>query len=121
MLERSKTHIHLWVRDTGRAATFYEALLGGPVRIEAPQAVLDIESPPLVLTLEERPPATSDPARFVLFVDDPRQVGHIAIALRRAGVRIRLEDEGIEALDFDGNTWRVRLTRASTGPAVVAT
>jgi hypothetical protein len=41
--------------------------------------------------------------------------------LRRAGVRLRLADEGIEAHDPDGNAWRVRFVPSSKGRAVQAT
>jgi hypothetical protein len=36
-------------------------------------------------------------------------VGDTAIALRRAGASLRLEDRGLEALDPDGNAWHIRL------------
>ena len=58
---------------------------------------------------------------YSLVVNEPREVGHAAIALRRAGVPLRLQDEGIEARDPDGNAWRVRFVPSAKGRAVVAT
>jgi hypothetical protein len=57
--------------------------------------------------------------RFALVVNEPQQVGHAAIALRRAGIQLRLEDDGIEASDPDGNAWRVRFVPSAKGRAVV--
>jgi catechol 2,3-dioxygenase-like lactoylglutathione lyase family enzyme len=140
-----KSHIHLDADDLARSAEFYEALLGSPPsRQSGSVAIFEFDSPPLVLTLEQRPPGErpkvspsgnvkpvrrrSDPdldlrapPRFALVVKEPQDVGHAAIALRRAGVQLRLEDEGIEARDPDGNAWRVRCVPSAKGRAVVAT
>lgn len=115
-----KLHIHLGVGDAVRSTAFYEALLGAtPACRDATTAVFDLDSPPLVLTVEQR---TSSPAsHFALLLDEPRLIGDVAIALRRAGVRLRLEDEGIEAHDPDGNAWRVRFVPSTKGRAVLAT
>ncbi|MGO9837976.1 MAG: VOC family protein [Polyangiaceae bacterium] len=139
-----KSHIHLDADDLTRSAAFYEALLGSPPsRRSGSVAIFEFDSPPLVLTLEQRPPRErprvspaanarpgrrrSDPdlalrasPRFALVVNEPQQVGYAAIALRRAGVQLRLEDEGIEAKDPDGNAWRVRFVPSAKGRAVVA-
>jgi hypothetical protein len=48
-------------------------------------------------------------------------VGTAAIALRRAGVPLRIYDQGIEAKDPDGIPWRVRFVPSAAGRAVVAT
>jgi catechol 2,3-dioxygenase-like lactoylglutathione lyase family enzyme len=136
-----KSHIHLDADDLGRSTAFYEALLGAPPsRRSDSVTIFEFDSPPLVLTLEQRSLADRTKAtgnarrsrrrgdemlacrgpRFALLVDEPQQVGHAAIALRRAGVQLRLEDEGIEAKDPDGNAWRVRFVPTAKGRAVVA-
>jgi catechol 2,3-dioxygenase-like lactoylglutathione lyase family enzyme len=150
----SKVHIRLLVGDEERSSAFYEALLGSRVsRRSDTHAVFELDSPPVVLTLEwpiesprlspdardlpaERtsrgagvggsarkvrgPPAPARrPTAFMLVVNQPEHVGHAAIALRRAGVRLTLEDQGIEACDPDGNMWRVRFVPSATGRAVV--
>jgi catechol-2,3-dioxygenase len=124
----SKTHIHLCVEDACQSATFYEALLGAPpARQSSVAAVFDFDSPPLVLTVEERshrgrPKAArrGGTGRFSLVVTQPQHVGHAAIALRRAGVQLRLEDQAIEAEDPDGNAWRVRFVESAPGRSVQA-
>jgi catechol 2,3-dioxygenase-like lactoylglutathione lyase family enzyme len=134
-----KTHIHLGVDDAGESVAFYEALLGAPpARKSDHVAVFEFDSPPLVLTLEAHrvpPPGRvpvsrprsrvrrrgSRPGEFALIVSEPQQVGVAAIALRRAGVRLRLEDRGIEARDPDGNAWRVQFVPSTRGRSVVAT
>jgi catechol 2,3-dioxygenase-like lactoylglutathione lyase family enzyme len=124
----SKTHIHLDVDDACQSAAFYKALLGAPpARQSSVSAVFDFDSPPLVLTVEERrrgKPArgTKPPrsGRFSLVVTQPQHVGVAAIALRRAGVQLRLEDEGIEAEDPDGNAWQVRFVESAPGRFVEA-
>jgi catechol 2,3-dioxygenase-like lactoylglutathione lyase family enzyme len=140
-----KTHIHLDVDDALRSAAFYEALLGAPpARRSASEAVFESDSPPLVLTLENRPPARPakrrlangvDPPRrdkgglprstarsgFALLVTEPSHVGTTAIALRRAGVPLRIYDQGLEAKDPDGIAWRVRFEPSAAGRAVIAT
>jgi len=116
-----KLHIHLGVGDAARSAAFYEALLGArPACSDATTAVFELDSPPLVLTVEHTAPS-STASQFALLVDEPRLIGDVAIALRRAGVRLRLEDEGIEAHDPDGNAWRVRFVPSRKGRAVLAT
>lgn len=147
-----KLHIHLGVCDAVRSTAFYEALLGAtPACRDRTTAVFDLDSPPLILTVEQRSRASlatgSSPAtvgiaggsstrrpsggsrgcgrapsaasRFDLLLDEPRLIGDVAIALRRAGVRLRLEDEGIEAHDPDGNAWRVRFVPSTKGRAVL--
>jgi catechol 2,3-dioxygenase-like lactoylglutathione lyase family enzyme len=125
-----KALIHLDVGDADRSAIFYQALLGAtPARPVPGTAVFDLESPPLILTVEQRGTRaiTLGPAperkigrgrgkqrraplvRFDLLVNDARHVGDAAVALRRAGARLLLQDRGIEAHDPDGNAWRVRL------------
>jgi hypothetical protein len=118
-------------------------LLGAPPsRQSANVAVFEIDSPPLVLTLEQssskrkvRVTSAAKASRicddedspidgrlqYALVVSEPREVGHAAIALRRAGVPLRLQDEGIEAKDPDGNAWRVRFVPSAKGRTVVAT
>ena len=113
-----KPHIHLGVEDASRSAVFYEALLRTPPsRRSSCAAVFESGSPPFVLSLEHGGKARS-PSRFAILVTDPRQVADAAIALRRAGVRLRLEDEGIRAEDPDGNAWHVRLAPSGAGPGV---
>jgi catechol 2,3-dioxygenase-like lactoylglutathione lyase family enzyme len=133
-----KAHIHLDVGDAEQSVIFYEALLGSaPARREAGTAVFDLESPPLVLTVEQRgaprprPPLAPLRAgsprrrgprpRFDLLVNDARHVGDAAIALRRAGARLLLQDRGIEAHDPDGNAWRVRLAPSARRRTLVTT
>lgn len=136
-----KLHIHLGVCDAVRSAEFYEALLGAtPACRDATTAVFELDSPPLILTVEQgsaprastavRPGASraARPARegsatsqFDLLLGEPRLIGDVAIALRRAGVRLRLADEGIETHDPDGNAWRVRFVPSTKGRAVQPT
>jgi hypothetical protein len=58
--------------------------------------------------------------RFALVVNEPGQVGDAAVALRRAGVPLRVADQGIEAHDPDGHGWRVRFEPFARGRAVFA-
>jgi hypothetical protein len=121
----SKTHIVVCAADASRSAAFYEALLGSPpAQRREGLAVFDLESPPLRLVVEERAPAGAPKARprvgFALVVAEPRQVGDAAIRLRRAGIRLRVEDHGIESHDPDGNAWQVRFVPRARGPAVLA-
>ncbi|MGD0675479.1 MAG: VOC family protein [Polyangiaceae bacterium] len=121
----SKVTISISAQDTAEAVVFYEALLGtGPARRDSVAATFDVSSPALLLTIEQVPPlepvragsaprklARRAPAeRFILCVREPQRVGEVAIALRRAGIRLRLEDRGVKAHDPDGNTWEVRFS-----------
>jgi catechol 2,3-dioxygenase-like lactoylglutathione lyase family enzyme len=122
-----KTHIHLDVDDASESAAFYEALLGAPpARRSDVAAVFVFDSPPLVLTLERPPKRRTTRQRrpstdgYALLVTEPAHVGHAAIALRRAGVALRVEDEGIEARDPDGNPWRVRFAPRVRARSIVA-
>ncbi len=139
----SKEIIQLSVDDALRAAAFYEALLDSPPTLRSARStVFDVDTPPLVLTLEERPrprrskarsestsrpaavghdtrPALGTGARLALVLGEPKQIGDVAIRLRRAGVRLWIQDEGLEAHDPDGNAWRVRCVPAIAGRAVV--
>ena len=130
----SKENVHLQDADAAESTAFYEALLAAPpTQRSASLAVFDLESPPLVLTLEERPRARRSKSRpggaaplrgcvrLALVVAEPKQVGDAAIRLRRAGVRLWVQDEGIEAHDPDGNAWRVRCVPAAPGRVVVTT
>ncbi len=135
-----KTHIHLGVLDTNRSAEFYEALFGAAPSIRgANVAIFELESPPLYLTLESRAPPgkrgraqaarraahaaaaheTGGAAQFSLLLREPRDMGAAAVALRRAGVTLRLGDQAIEARDPDGNSWRVRFVPSTPDRAVV--
>jgi catechol 2,3-dioxygenase-like lactoylglutathione lyase family enzyme len=117
-----RTHIYLGVEDVAQSASFYEALLGGPpASRNTGVTVFEFTSPPLVLTIESHPnPATLRPHGFALVVLEPEHVGKAAIALRRTGARLRLQDEGIEARDPDGNTWKVRFVPSAKERAVVS-
>ena len=137
-----KTLIQLNVADADHSASFYAALLGAPpTRKDASSAVFELESPPVHLTLTRTlaaaqaagvvaaglPKPSRSPSspefrsrpRFALVVTEPEHVGHAAIALRRAGVPLRLEDAGIATLDPDGNGWRVRFVPFARRPAVL--
>ncbi len=119
-----RTHIYLGVEDVERSSSFYEALLGGPpASRDAGVRVFELDAPPLVLTIENQKrlslPRVPRPHGFALVVLDPEHVGKAAIALRRAGARLRLQDEGIEARDPDGNTWKVRFVPWAKARAVV--
>jgi catechol 2,3-dioxygenase-like lactoylglutathione lyase family enzyme len=139
-----KTHIRLGVDNAAHSAVFYEALLGAPPAHRSENlAVFEFDSPPLILTVEECSPARrskirrssrpqargappEEPAplckqgKFALFVAEPNQVGDTAIRLRRAGIRLRVEDQGIEAHDPDGNAWRVRFVPKGPVHAAIA-
>jgi catechol-2,3-dioxygenase len=119
----TKVRIVVQAGDVVRSAVFYEALLGvPPAHRHAALAVFDLESPSLLLTVEERPRVRGSPRRadFALIVAEPQHVGDAAIRLRRASIRLRIQDHGIEALDPDGNTWRVRFAPSTRVPAVVS-
>jgi catechol-2,3-dioxygenase len=115
------THLRLDVRNADLSVPFYAALLGvPPSRPSDGRAVFAVESPPLVLTLEQRAHKRAPaPTRHDLVVTEPEHVGDAAMALRRAGVRLRLEDQGIEACDPDGHAWRIRFVPTAKGRAVV--
>jgi catechol 2,3-dioxygenase-like lactoylglutathione lyase family enzyme len=116
-----KTHIELDVGDADQSAAFYEALFGAPpARRSAAMAVFEFDSPPLVLTLRRPARRVGRQGRFALVVTEPEHVGYAAIALRRVGVRLRLEDQGIEASDPDGNAWRVKFVPDARGRSVIA-
>jgi catechol 2,3-dioxygenase-like lactoylglutathione lyase family enzyme len=137
-----KTHIRLGVEDASHSVAFYEALLGAaPAHRSTNEAVFEFDSPPLVLTVEECPRtrrlkprrgihpggarASADGpeahgGKFALYVAEPNHVGDAAIRLRRAGIRLRVGDEGIEVHDPDGNAWRVRFVPSTPVQAVVA-
>lgn len=139
-----KTHIRLGVDDAAHSIAFYEALLGAPPAHRGENlAVFEFDSPPLVLTVEEcsrmgrsktrrdsrshaRRASTDESApfcgqgKFALFVAEPNHVGDAAIRLRRAGIRLRVEDQGIEAHDPDGNAWRVRFVPRAPVHAAIA-
>jgi catechol 2,3-dioxygenase-like lactoylglutathione lyase family enzyme len=136
-----KTHIRLGVEDASHSVVFYEALLGAPPAHRGTnEAVFEFDSPPLILTVEECPRARRSKRRrdvrpaaagasadeptafgeqFALFVAEPNHVGDAAIRLRRAGIRLRVGDQGIEVHDPDGNAWRVRFVPSTPVQAVV--
>ncbi len=119
-------HISLFVGNAEVSTAFYQALLDSPPTTQsAERTVFESDALPFVLTLETRRPIRSAPKdarrspsrlppwlgrrrQFVLVVPQPEQVGKAAVALRRAGARLRLHDAGIETHDPDGNAWRVR-------------
>ena len=120
-----RTHIYLGVEDVNQSALFYEALLGGPpASRDTGITVFEFDAPPLVLTIATRTHRATAAAHvpthgFALVVPEPEHVGKAAIALRRAGARLRLQDEGIEARDPDGNTWKVRFVPSAKTLSVV--
>jgi catechol 2,3-dioxygenase-like lactoylglutathione lyase family enzyme len=117
----AKTRIVLRVKSADRSAAFYEALLSAkPAQRTTSMARFDTESPPLLLTVEEAR-GLRRLSTFSLWVESPRRVGDTAIALRRTGARLRLEDRGIEAVDPDGNAWRIRLASPAHTLAEVQT
>jgi catechol 2,3-dioxygenase-like lactoylglutathione lyase family enzyme len=56
---------------------------------------------------------------FDLLVSEPEHVGRAAVALWRAGARLRLEDAGIETHDPDGIAWRVRFVLGTKERAIL--
>jgi catechol 2,3-dioxygenase-like lactoylglutathione lyase family enzyme len=137
-----KTHIHLGVDDSNRSTAFYEALLGAPPSSRHANAIVfDFDEPAILLVLEPRVTVeTAGPrpnrrgrrthrrreaplaaeARYALVVPDPEHVGKAAVALWRVGAPLRLQDQGIETLDPDGNGWKVRFVPFARGSAVIA-
>jgi hypothetical protein len=57
---------------------------------------------------------------FALVVPEPEHIGKAAVALWRAGARMRLEDAGIETRDPDGNSWRVRFVPGAKERTILA-
>jgi catechol 2,3-dioxygenase-like lactoylglutathione lyase family enzyme len=134
----------LGVDDSTRSTAFYEALFGGPpASRNANVIVFEFDEPALLLVLEtlpasrlapdrvERParrdrrrrgarPISAAHSRYALVVPDPEQVGKAAVALWRAGAPLRLQDQGIETLDPDGNSWKVRFVPFARRLAVIA-
>jgi catechol 2,3-dioxygenase-like lactoylglutathione lyase family enzyme len=144
-MKLAKTYIRLDVDEASESIAFYQALLGAaPTRQSGSVTVFAFDSPPLILTVEERrclrqskvgrpiesgsprasraePPQLGAEARFSFIVPEPQHVGDAALRLRRAGVRLRIEDRGISVHDPDGNTWRVSFVPSMGGPTIVAT
>jgi catechol 2,3-dioxygenase-like lactoylglutathione lyase family enzyme len=144
-MESLRTHIRLDVDEACEAIAFYQALLGAPPTSRSGDVTVFVfESPPLVLTVAERRrlgqpkvrrqrsrgspralpgelPALGAPARFCFIVSEPEHIGDAVIRLRRAGVRLRIEDRGILVQDPDGNAWRVSFVPSAGGPTIVAT
>jgi catechol 2,3-dioxygenase-like lactoylglutathione lyase family enzyme len=139
-----KEHRVIRVDDLLKSAAFYQALFEvPPAHRGAGATVFEVDSPPLVITLEERPrarhgktrraaierrPAAFDARtkrgrrpRWAVFVADPWQVGDAAIRLRRAGARLWVQDRGIETQDPDGNAWQVCCAAVTPGPRVETT
>jgi catechol 2,3-dioxygenase-like lactoylglutathione lyase family enzyme len=115
------TTIHLGVADVKRSATFYEAFLGGHPRLrERTMVVFELAAPPLVLMIFAHPePEELAPVCYALDVPKPQHVGATAVALRRIGARLRLQDAGIEVCDPDGNLWKIRFAPREREMAVV--
>ncbi len=141
-----RTHIRLGVDDSTRSTAFYEALFGAPpASRNANIIVFELEEPALLLVLETRPrkgeprarveslprrgrrrqaprpiaPIAASHARYALVVPQPEHVGKAAVALWRAGAPLRLQDQGIETIDPDGNSWKVRFVPFARHPAVI--
>jgi hypothetical protein len=139
-----RTHIRLGIDDSIRSAAFYEALFGGPpASRNANVVVFEFDEPALLLVLETRP-ASGPPrdrvasaarrgrrrqaplaisathGRYALVVPEPEHVGKAAVALWRAGAPLRLQDQGIETIDPDGNSWKVRFVPFARRLAVIS-
>jgi len=139
-----RTHIRLGVDDSTRSTAFYEALFGGPpASRNANVIVFEFDEPALLLVLETLPakggpgdraprparrgrrpkgvrPISAARSRYALVVPDPEHVGKAAVALWRAGAPLRLQDQGIETLDPDGNSWKVRFVPFARRLCVIA-
>jgi hypothetical protein len=118
----ARKHIRLGVSDPSRSAAFYQALLdAAPTSDVCGSMVLESDSPPVVLVLNaaRRTRAPAGEA-FALVVTEPEHVGKAAVALWRAGARMRLEDACIETHDPDGNAWSVRFEPGAKERAILA-
>lgn len=139
-----RTHIRLGVDDSTRSTAFYQALFGGPpASRNANVIVFEFDEPALLLVLETLPgsrgardraplparpggrrkggrPISAAHSRYALVVPDPEHVGKAAVALWRAGAPLRLQDQGIETLDPDGNSWKVRFVPFARRLCVIA-
>ncbi len=139
-----RTHIRLGIDDSIRSTAFYEALFGAPpASRNANVIVFELDEPALLLVLETRPtqggprsrgdntvrrgrrrepvrPISAGKGRYALVVPEPEHVGKAAVALWRAGAPLRLQDQGIETIDPDGNSWRVRFVPFARRLAVIS-
>jgi catechol 2,3-dioxygenase-like lactoylglutathione lyase family enzyme len=139
-----RTHIRLGIDDSIRSTAFYEALFGGPpASRNANVIVFEFDEPALLLVLETRPatgpardrvasvarrgrrrkaqlPTPATQGRYALVVPEPEHVGKAAVALWRAGAPLRLQDQGIETIDPDGNSWKVRFVPFARRLAVIS-
>lgn len=121
-MQLARTSIYLRVANAGQSVAFYEALLGvPPTRSNAGTVVFESDAPALLLILETCPGVSSSHARYALVVPEPERIGQTAIALRRAGARLSVQDQGLEVRDPDGNEWRVRLVPFTQTRVVVQT
>ena len=113
--------LHLGVADVRRSAIFYEAFLGRSPRLrERAMVVFELADPLLLLTILAHPdPEALKPACYALDVPRPQHVGAVAVALRRIGARLRLQDSGIEVCDPDGNLWKIRFAPREREMAIV--
>jgi hypothetical protein len=130
----------LGIDDSVRSTAFYEALFGGPpASRNANVIVFEFDEPALLLVLETRPargpvagvprrgrrrkaqvPTSAAQGRYALVVPEPEHVGKAAVALWRAGAPLRLQDQGIETIDPDGNSWKVRFVPFARRLAVIS-
>jgi catechol 2,3-dioxygenase-like lactoylglutathione lyase family enzyme len=131
------------------AAFYQALLGAAPTGDARGAIVLESDSPPVVLVLEARahaprrtrraraaadvnPAAPAARARakhavwasraggsFALVVPEPEHIGKAAVALWRAGARMRLQDASIETHDPDGYAWRVRFVPGATERAIL--
>ena len=118
-----RTHIYLGVEDVNQSALFYEALLGGPpASRETDITVFEFDAPPLVLTIASRSGRVGARTPRTVRAGRARSRSTSARRPSRCGGRARacgLQDEGIEARDPDGNTWKVRFVPSAKARSVV--
>jgi catechol 2,3-dioxygenase-like lactoylglutathione lyase family enzyme len=107
------THVAVAVRDVKRASKFYRSVLGA-VEVYAHDGLVQLQTPGShdVLVFEEKPKLAGKAggvAHFGFRLQDPKDIGAAARAVKKAGGRVKEQGEFVPgepylfATDPDGN------------------